>query len=121
MSSELVEILNLHLSFLFDKGNICVFLCEKENTTSELRQAMTKQLDKWLIKCARNLNDGKFMAVLSGGDVAAQELKYHHFCLTALYNKERAYLLTIENQDGFPIYFITVYSLCTLSEIALSS
>ena len=39
------------------------------------------------------------MAVLSGGDVAAQELKNHYFCLTALYNKERAYLLTIENQD----------------------
>ena len=25
--------------------------------------------------------------------------QYHYFCLTALYNKERAYLLTIENQD----------------------
>jgi hypothetical protein len=37
--------------------------------------------------------------MLSGGDVVAQELKYHYFCLTALYNKERAYLLTIENQD----------------------
>jgi hypothetical protein len=29
-----------------------VFLCEKENSTSEFRQAMTKQLDKWLIECA---------------------------------------------------------------------
>jgi hypothetical protein len=48
---------------------------------------MTKQLDKWLIEGARNLNDGKLMAVLSGGDVAAQELKNHYFCLTALYNK----------------------------------
>ena len=60
---------------------------------------MTKQLDKWLIECARNLNDEKLLAVLSGGDVVAQELKYHYSCLTALYNKERAYLLTIENQD----------------------
>ena len=72
-----------------------MLLCEKENTTSELRQAMTKQLDKWLIECAQHLNDGKLMVVLSGGDVAAQELKYHYFCLIALYNKERAYLLTI--------------------------
>jgi hypothetical protein len=80
-----------------------VFLCEKENPTSELRQAMTKQLDKWLIECARNLNDGKLMAVLSGGVVAAQELKYHYFCLTALYDKERAYLLTIENQDDIKL------------------
>jgi len=31
--------------------------------------------------------------------VVAQELKYYYSCLTALYNKERAYLLTIENQD----------------------
>jgi hypothetical protein len=82
MSSELVEILNLHLSFLSDKGKICsnqfelerarkratsskissddrqskvrrtsmaghvCFLCDKENPTSELRQAMTMQLDK---------------------------------------------------------------------------
>jgi hypothetical protein len=43
------------------------------------------------------------MAVLSGGVVVAQELKYHYFCLTALYNKERAYLLTIENQDDIKL------------------
>jgi hypothetical protein len=57
---------------------------------------MTKQLDKLLIECARKLSDGKILAVLNGGDVVAQ---YHYFCLTALYNKERAYLLTIANQD----------------------
>ena len=45
------------------------------------------------------INDGKLPAVLSEGDVVAQELKYHYSCLTALYNKEMAYLLTIENQD----------------------
>ena len=37
-------------------------------------------------------------AVLSGGDVVAQELKYHCSCLTALYNRERSQLLAIENQ-----------------------
>ena len=47
----------------------------------------------------RKLNDGKILAVLNVGDVVAQELKYHYFCLAALYNKEMAYLLTIENQD----------------------
>jgi hypothetical protein len=73
-----------------------VFLCEKENSTSELWQAMTKQLDKLLIECARKLNDGKILAVLNRGDVVAQ---YHYFCRTALYNKEGTYLLTIENQD----------------------
>ena len=81
------------------EGHVCFILCEKENQTSELRQAMTMQLDKRLNECARNLNDGKLLAVLSGGDVVAQELKYHYSCLTALYHKRRAYLLTIENQD----------------------
>ena len=60
---------------------------------------MRKQLDKWLIECARKLNDGNILAVLNGGDVVAQELKHHYSCLTALYNIERVYLLTIENQD----------------------
>jgi hypothetical protein len=48
----------------------------------------------------RKLNDRKILAVLNGGDVVAQ---YHYFCLTALYNKERAYLLTIENQDDIKL------------------
>jgi hypothetical protein len=67
--------------------------------SSENTRGLTMQLDKRLNECALNLNAGKFLAVLSGGDVVAQELKYHYCCLTALYHKERAYLLTIENQD----------------------
>ena len=59
---------------------------------------MTKQLETRLIECARNLNDRKLMAVLSGGHVVAQELKYHDFCLTALYIKDMAYILTIERE-----------------------
>ena len=75
---------------------------------------MKMQLDKRLNECARNLNDGKLLAVLSGGNVVAQELKYHFSCLTALYYKERAYLLKIENQndgemcqerEGYPLVF----------------
>jgi hypothetical protein len=53
-----------------------VFLCEKENSTSEFRQAMTKQFDQWLIECARKLNDGKILAVLNGGDVVCVLLLY---------------------------------------------
>ena len=45
------------------------------------------------------INDENLLAILSGGDVVAQELKQHYSCLTALYNIERVYLLTIENQD----------------------
>jgi hypothetical protein len=32
---------------------------------------VTLLLDKWLIECARNLNDGKLLAVLSECDVVA--------------------------------------------------
>jgi hypothetical protein len=45
----------------------------------------------------------KLLAVLCGGDVVAQELKYHYSCLTALFHKERAYLLTIENRDDIEL------------------
>ena len=79
------------------EGHMC-FQCEKEYPTSEFRQSMTMELDKRLNDCALNLNDGKFLDVLSGGDMVAQKLKYHNF-LTALYNKKRTYFLTIENQD----------------------
>ena len=45
---------------------------------------MTIDLDKRLNECARNLNDGKLLALLSGGDVIAQEIEYHKACLTCL-------------------------------------
>jgi hypothetical protein len=66
---------------------ILLFPSSEEILLQAAGQAMTKQLDKWLIECARKLNDRKILAVLNGGDVVAQ---YHYFCLTALYNKERA-------------------------------
>ncbi len=66
---------------------------------SELRQAMTMQLNDRLNECARHLNDGRLLAILGGGDVVAQELKYHCSCLAALYNRDRAHLSAAENQD----------------------
>ena len=54
------------------ENQVC-FLCEKEAPVSELRRAMTMELDQQLNECARNLNDGKLLARLSGGDVVAQE------------------------------------------------
>lgn len=89
------------------------FLCEKEAPKSEFRHAMTKDLDKRLNECARNLNDVRLMARLSGGDIIAQELKYHRSCLTALYNRERAHFasqssqeaLSTREQEAHPIVF----------------
>jgi hypothetical protein len=51
-------------------------------------------------ECARNLNDGKLLAVLCGGDVVAQELKYHYSYFKALYNKERAHAAAENKKDG---------------------
>ena len=81
--------------------------------TSELRQAMTMQLNERLNECARNLNDGKLLALLSGGDVVALELEYHCSCLTALYNRERAHiaaenkakLQSSQEKEAFPLVF----------------
>lgn len=89
------------------------FLCEKKEPTSELRQAMTMQLNERLNECARNLNDGRILALLSGGDVVALELKYHCSCLTALYNRERAHiaqknketLKSSQEKDFIPLVF----------------
>ena len=56
-------------------------------------------LNDRLKECARNLNDGRLLARLSGGDIVAQEFKYHLSCLTVLYNKERAHLSAIKKQN----------------------
>jgi len=68
------------------------FLCEQQSDESKLRHAMTMKLNTRLNRCAKTLNDGRLLSILSAGDVVAQELKYHPACLTALYNRERAYL-----------------------------
>jgi len=99
-------------SSLEDK--VC-FLCEKEAPKSELRHAMTMDLDKRLNECARNLNDVRLMARLSGGDIVAQELKYHRFCLTALYNRERVHFSSqnsqeIREKEAHPIVFSELIS-----------
>ena len=73
------------------KPSAC-FICEEEAPSSTLRQAMTMQLDERLPECAKTLNNGKLLAKLSGGDVVAQEFKYHPRCLTKFYNDEKAAL-----------------------------
>lgn len=68
------------------------FICEKKASRTELREALTMQLNTRLYQCAKTLQDQTLLAKLSVGDVVAQELKYHGTCLTSLYNKERARL-----------------------------
>ena len=68
------------------------FICENFFGQSEVREAMTMQLNDRLNQCAQNLQDEKLLAKLSVGDAIAQELKYHAGYLTALYNRERSAL-----------------------------
>ena len=70
------------------KQHFC-FLCGQPSSPSELRQAMTMNLNMRLNECTKHHNDGKLLAILSACDVVAKELKYHATCLTDLYNKER--------------------------------
>ena len=61
---------------------------------------MTQQLYDRVNECALTLSDGKLLAKLSGGDVVAQELKYHPACLVSLYNRERTYLKAISQEQS---------------------
>lgn len=74
---------------------------------------MTMKVNKRLNECAKTLNDGKLLAKLSGGDVIAQELKYHPTYLVALYNRQRDFLIRAQEQkkaqenwkEAYPIAF----------------
>lgn len=88
------------------------FLCDA--TGSTVREAMTMKLNKRLNECAKTLNDGRLIAILSAGDAVAQELKYHPACLAALYNRERSLLKSREyeknsqqrtKKEAYPIAF----------------
>ena len=59
---------------------------------SEVREAMTMQLNDRLTQSAQHLQDEKLLAKLIVGDAVAQELKYHAGCLTALYSREKSEL-----------------------------
>lgn len=64
------------------------------------------------------------MAILSAGDVVAQELKYHATCLDALYNKEKTHLSRNassmeEESNVYPIVFSEL--LACMAETKLNS
>ena len=84
------------------ESKVC-FLCEKKDPSHDLRHVMTMELDKRLNECARTLNDGRLLAILSAGDAVAQELQYHRSCLTKLYNRERSHIVRKENRKAYQI------------------
>jgi hypothetical protein len=64
---------------------------------------------KRLNECARNLNDVRLMARLSGGDIVTQELKYHRSCLTALYNRERSHFPSQSSQESLATRYMEAH------------
>lgn len=74
-----------------ERGPETWFLCDDESSLSDpLREASTFHLDNRVRKCAIDLQDGRLLAKLSGGDLVAQEAKYHPRCLVSLYNRAEA-------------------------------
>ena len=49
-------------------------------------------LNERLNQCARTLNDGRLLSILSAGVVVVHELKYQPACLVTLDNREQSYL-----------------------------
>ncbi|KAK3918979.1 Chromosome-associated kinesin KIF4 [Frankliniella fusca] len=71
------------------KQDIC-FLCSgTESKKNALHRAETKSIHRSVSLCAQILQDEKLLALLSAGDLVAQEAKYHKNCLSALYNQCR--------------------------------
>ena len=91
-------------------------LCDRIAPASDLRQVMTLHLINRLHECATAISDGTLLARLSGGDAIAQELKYHHTCLTDLYNRETSHLKSLEKSSCRSEAEPDVYSL-VLSEL----
>jgi hypothetical protein len=72
------------------------FFCDGQAGKETLHEASTFELDARVRKCALKLEDKPLLAKLSGGDLIAQEAKYHVKCLASLYNKARG---TKMNED----------------------
>lgn len=54
-----------------------------------LHNISTLEIDTRVRQCAYELQDQRLLAKLSGGDLIAQEAKYHLSCLVSLYNRAR--------------------------------
>lgn len=80
-SKETVASLNVNQCFFCDKP--------EANEGSTLHSISTFEIDTRVRQCAYQLQDQKLLVKLSGGDLIAQEAKYHLSCLVSLYNKAR--------------------------------
>lgn len=65
------------------------FFCNEPAGSEGLHNASTYDIDAKVRRCALELEDTALLAKLVPGDMIALEAKYHHKCLTSLYNRAR--------------------------------
>ena len=53
----------------------------------------------YVYRCALDLEDTELLVKQAGGDMVAMDAKYHKACLTALYTRHRADMIT-KKYDG---------------------
>ena len=63
----------------------------KKEEGEDLHEATTFTVDLKVRECAMLLQDMDLIRKLAGGDLIAQEAKYHVKCLVKLYNRKRAH------------------------------
>ena len=69
---------------------VACFFCDKTDSADNLNECRTLYLDMRVRKIAHDSNNSQLIARLSEGDMVATEAKYHHTCLTKLYNQYRS-------------------------------
>ena len=96
------------------------FFCDEHDPNDDtLQETSTFELDARVRKCALQLGDKPLMAKLSGGDLVAQEAKYHIKWLVSLYNKVRdADAKTAEPDPGRMNHAVALAELVTYMEEA---
>ncbi|KAK3915994.1 Putative aryl-alcohol dehydrogenase AAD10 [Frankliniella fusca] len=105
------------------KDQLCYF-CHGVATWKEpLHQCETKEIYLHVKECASVIKDTHLLAMLeTGGDLVAQEAKYHKICLSRLYNSKRR--LNCKNEEEKNIVFcegMAFADLLTFINMKLSS
>lgn len=81
-----------------EETSIC-FFCDEVNSTEDLHNASTMQMDAHVRQYAHELQDKHLLAKLSAGDLVAQGAKYHKKCLTDLYNKVKSWTRAKQDRE----------------------
>ncbi len=79
--------------------NQCFFCGEKAGSEG-LHNACTYDIDEKVRNCALEVEDTALLAKLVPGDMISLEAKYHHRCLTSLYNRARTSKIAATKKDS---------------------